>query len=125
MFTFDLLIGVDNFFSFVYASKLGPNLYSLPSKLGTIVACTIHADSFNNETLTTVLRVATNDMNLDTHLSKFWKLDSIGILQPKNEDENALKDFEDTITYENEKYTARLPWGNEHPKLPTNKNLAS
>ncbi|XP_060558297.1 uncharacterized protein LOC132718599 [Ruditapes philippinarum] len=58
-------------------------------------------------------------------LERFWKLESIGIL-PATEEKASdyLHDYQkNCITFENDKYTASLPWKPDHPNLPDNYNI--
>ena len=123
-----ILIGVDYMFDFMFATKISENVYGLPSKLGLLIAGRIDSTTNNsNEIVTTVLRVAENDhvsQNLDKSLENFWNLDSVGIKAPVDIECDAVNSFERSIKYENNKYTASLPWKSDHPTLPSNKSLA-
>ena len=47
-----------------------------------------------------------------TRLEEFWKLETLGIKEPvqENEDDKALKKFNETIHFEDGRYQVTLPW---------------
>ena len=47
-----------------------------------------------------------------TQLEEFWKLETLGIREPvqENEDNKALQKFHETIHFEDGRYQVRLPW---------------
>lgn len=62
----------------------------------------------------------------DPPVHKLWELDSIGI-QPEKFDrteEKVLKEFANTIQYDDHKYSVRLPFKYEPCELPTNFKMA-
>ena len=61
-----------------------------------------------------------------THLEEFWKLETLGIREPvqENEDDKALQKFHETIHFEDGRYQVTWPWKEESPSLPTNYYLA-
>ena len=58
--------------------------------------------------------------------SKLWSLDSIGITDcpEQSDDEVAVRKFEDTVKFRDNRYQIRFPWKDELPNLPTNESLA-
>ena len=63
------------------------------------------------------------DENLDSELKRMWELDHIGIREP-NDNIVDVDKFQQSISYEKGRYSARLPWKDEHHTLPTNRFLA-
>ena len=61
-----------------------------------------------------------------TQLEEFWKLETLGMREPvqENEDDKALQKFNETIHFEVGRYQVTLPWKEESPSLPTNYELA-
>ncbi|XP_022810636.1 uncharacterized protein LOC111347676 [Stylophora pistillata] len=61
-----------------------------------------------------------------TQLEEFWKLETLGIREPvqENEDDKALQIFNETIHFEDGGYQVTWPWKEESPPLPTNYELA-
>ncbi|VDH96694.1 Hypothetical predicted protein [Mytilus galloprovincialis] len=57
---------------------------------------------------------------------KFWNLESLGIRLPQQDDEESfVKTYQqDCIKFENERYSAKLPWKLDHPDLPSNIMIA-
>ena len=55
-----------------------------------------------------------------TQLEEFWKLETLGIREPvqENEDDKALQTFNETIHFEDGRYQVTLPWKEESPSLP-------
>lgn len=62
-------------------------------------------------------------------LPNMWDLETLGIEKPiasfskENEAEEFLAAFQQTVKFENDRYVVTLPWIEEHPSIPTNKNL--
>ena len=69
---------------------------------------------------------STDDENLDFMLEKFFKLESIGIMDDAtvNDDDRALAKFNQSVKLENQRYQVEFPWKDRHPNLPTNYGLA-
>ena len=70
-----VLIGMDNFFKFLYGTRIKDDLFELPSKLGTIVLGTFASSVPSVCNVTTMLRVGLESESIDD----LWKLDAIGI----------------------------------------------
>ena len=62
-----------------------------------------------------------DQVSLDDQVSKFWKLESIGILK---EEQSVYESFKEDITFTAGRYEVKLPWKSEHPTLPDNFNLS-
>jgi len=56
----------------------------------------------------------------------FWRLESIGISDPvsSSDDEIALKQFEETLSFKDGRYNVTWLWKTDQYKLPENKGLA-
>ena len=59
-------------------------------------------------------------------LDDFWRLESIGISDPvsSSADEIALKQFEETLSFEDGRYNVTWPWKTDQYILPAKKGLA-
>ena len=59
-------------------------------------------------------------------LEEFWKLETLGIRETvqENEDDKALQKFKETIHFEDGRYQITLPWKEESPSLPADYELA-
>lgn len=59
-----MLIGVDHYFSFLYAQRIQENVYILPTKVGNVIAVTVHIESNASVSLVTLLQIFTNSDNI-------------------------------------------------------------
>lgn len=59
-------------------------------------------------------------------LEDFWNIEAIGVTDLVNEsnDEIAVKNFKETVKFENGMYQVTWPWKEESPDLPPNRELA-
>ncbi|MCP4490541.1 MAG: DDE-type integrase/transposase/recombinase [Gammaproteobacteria bacterium] len=59
-------------------------------------------------------------------LEKFWRLESIGIMDSPEmkEDDHAIENFNNTIEFRENRYHVTLPWKQPKPELPDNYGLA-
>ena len=123
-FNVDLLIGVDNYFKFIHAQKIDEDLFMLPSKLGPLIAGNTPGISvMSTNAVTTVLRISADQINDD--IERLWKLDSIGINDQNDHSKDpSLKIFQESLHYENGKYSVSLPWKHSPKMLPSNYKLA-
>lgn len=120
-----LLVGIDNYFSFMYNSQLQDALFAIPSKVGILVAGKVPPINNCVSHVTTVLRISSYDSdNTKCDLSVLWNLEQIGITTCETEDTLALRKFKDSIKFRDGRYTASLPWKDDCPQLPTNRILA-
>lgn len=55
-------------------------------------------------------------------LNNLWSLDVLGIQSAKanNVDDFVLRNFRETIRFENNRFIVRWPWKSENPSLPSN-----
>lgn len=116
-----LLVGIDYFFALLGAQTC-KGVHVLPSKVGAIIGGTIQNNSSAGSFFTAVLGVGTQVTDtLDEKLQKFWQMDSVNL---DTKDDELLAAFEDSITFNNERYTVALPWKTGHPDLPKNYHYA-
>ncbi|VDI23051.1 Hypothetical predicted protein [Mytilus galloprovincialis] len=74
-----------------------------------------------------MMHILSSHTKEDYDIERFWKLESLGIQENDklNTEKQNIKEFSSTsITYENGKYVAKLPWIEECPELPTNEMIA-
>ena len=125
----DVLIGVDNYYKFVYGNHISKGLYAIPSNVGSLLAGTISCNNSttNRPMVATVLRVQHSEViedhnNLNNALTNIWNLDTVGMFPKTNSNEHdlILEQFEKSISYDNGKYTVCLPWKSNHPTLESN-----
>ena len=128
----DILLGADVYWQIVTGDIVrvddGPT--ALDTRLGWVLSgptgrcnsgiistnvATVHACDVEPST------VQDPDSALVQLLQKFWQLESIGIL-PNEPD--TLQLFQQTIRYDGQRYTVRLPWREDHRALPDNYSLS-
>lgn len=89
----------------------------------TSLCHTFRTQQFGELTLT----VEQSD-DLNAVLKRFWDLETMGITPPKpvmTPDESvAWHKVSESIKLENDHYVEAVPWRNERPSLPNNRNLA-
>ncbi|KRX12510.1 Transposon Tf2-6 polyprotein, partial [Trichinella nelsoni] len=81
----------------------------------------IPADDGSGKCLT--LLVKTENEYSEDDLRRFWDLEIIGVADKGKEDPSAsrlMKTFEETLEYNNGRYTVKLPWKPGFPNLPNN-----
>uniref|UniRef100_A0AAF5PJA6 DUF1758 domain-containing protein n=1 Tax=Wuchereria bancrofti TaxID=6293 RepID=A0AAF5PJA6_WUCBA len=122
----DIIIGVDHFFEFMQPYKVHSMLsgfYLLHTKVGLIITgcgytnMTCELDSLNSINVTTVIT--------NPDVDQFWKLEVIGINEQPNDqdDEEALKQFKNSITKGNNRYQVCWPWKDKKINLQDNYGL--
>ena len=121
----DILIGLDYYWSFLTGGTIrgefgGP--IALESKLGWILSGQVESPPATtvamNVTDSHVLNIGfCEEANLETKLSRFWDLESIGITK---KEESIYEDFTNEIEFKEGRYEVRLPWKLNHPTLPDN-----
>ena len=75
---------------------------------------------------TTLMTHADKSLPMKPNLEDFWRLESTGIQESPTEsdDTKALNRFNETLSYENGRYTVTWPWKKEKPDLPQKHGLA-
>ncbi|XP_073941069.1 uncharacterized protein [Choristoneura fumiferana] len=139
--TIDLLIGNDYCTSFMRNSriKLANDLYALDSDFGYVLSGRVveeeHTTPNNTLAVNTYCQCHVTscpyftepDLPLRNIDVKFlWSLENIGITDsPKvTREEEAVRHFNDTVKYHNDRYQVKWPWIHYPPDLPTNFGLA-
>ena len=127
----DILIGSDQYWHLVSGKvergENGPT--AMETKLGWVLSGPLHGAMQNeqqrtNLVTTRVLKTAVNPVNitnesLDGNMKKFWDIESLDI-RPRS----VYEEFEEKITFENNRYEVHLPWKVPHPPLPDNYDLS-
>ena len=69
------------------------------------------------------------DMSFPTkpNLEEFWRLESLGITDSPLDSDNdkSIKLFNETLTYDNDRYSVTWPWKDDKYCLPENRNWHS
>ena len=63
--------------------------------------------------------LATNNENLSNQIGKLWDLETVGI----REENSVEEEFEDTVSFNGERYSVQLPWKSDRVNLQTNRSL--
>ena len=127
----DILVGSDQYWSLVSGRVVrgehGPT--AIETKLGWVLSGPIpegiQVDSQQSNLVTThVLKTAVNPIDvtnetLDGNLRTFWELESLGI-KPKT----LYEEFQEQISFKDNRYEVHLPWKMPHPPLPDNYELS-
>lgn len=126
VFEIFLLIGADSYWKIVQNHVVrGNGPTAVQSKIGYLLSGTLPVSEQHSSTHC-MLNVITSPPNyLD--LERFWKLESIGITPLKDDTSGSsnLKTYMDTcISYNEGRYSAKLPWKDDHPPLPTNYDVS-
>nr|XP_006820542.1 PREDICTED: uncharacterized protein LOC102805286 [Saccoglossus kowalevskii] len=107
----------------------GPGPTAVSSILGYLLSGPIQGyrpkSVFPNDA--TILHTTTNPSVVNDQLQAYWKLETIGITDNAhppvmNTDFEHYRD--NHLKIKNERYTAGLPWRQDHPPLPTNFRIA-
>ena len=123
----NLLIGCDWLFKFVQSTEIN-GINVINSKFGLMVAGKLpgvqEKQNKASQNVITLLKIGVQPTPSDVDF--LWSLESIGIEpeEQKPDDIRAQKMFEETVSYENNKYTARLPFRRDPRELPNNYYLA-
>ena len=127
----DILVGSDHYWNLVSGRVIrgedGPT--AIHTKLGWVLSGPVNGATQderqqNNLVTTHVLKSAVKPIDvtnesLDGNLRTFWELESLGI-KPKS----LYEEFEEKISFENQRYEVHLPWKTPHPILPDNYDLS-
>ncbi|XP_044165345.1 uncharacterized protein LOC122949316 [Acropora millepora] len=55
--------------------------------------------------------------SLDVDMNRMWDLETIGIKEPRS---GVYEEYRDSISFDGQRYSVKLPWKEGHPDLPTN-----
>ncbi|XP_060570545.1 uncharacterized protein LOC132728870 [Ruditapes philippinarum] len=148
-FEISLLIGADSYWKIVQDKVIrGNGPTAVQSRLGYLLSGPLPVSNFPasiqhqlpvstltastsqqppvpaQETSTHLLNILTSSPD-SFDIERFWKLESLGISQEEeNPEATYLENYQrDSITYNNGRYTAKLPWKEDHATLPTNYDI--
>ena len=118
-----VLIGVDQYHHFVSGETVrrssGP--VATKSVFGWLVSGPVEgtSPSFSHSFL-----LSTQTYSIDQSLSRFWDIESLGIVDESVEDEVMTKEFKNSIVHNGERYEVPLPRKDVHPDLQDNLSVA-
>jgi hypothetical protein len=122
----DILIGEDYYEDFVMSEKyvLDQGLKLVASKFGYLLCGPIPDDAseFNYANAAVAMLRSTAEHFPGTQLETFWSLEDLGIKDSpySNDDEAALRRFNDTIKFKDGRYEVTLPYKDPDVELPSN-----
>ena len=141
----ELLLGSD-YYCDIYSGDIAmkavsPGLNLMESKLGWILIGRVECQDDKQDSSISILTYTSSPISVHLsaqsddkqplaeqmiQLEEFWKLETLGIREPvqENEDKKALQKFDETIRFEDGRYQVTLPWKEESPSLPADYELA-
>ncbi|XP_063447017.1 uncharacterized protein LOC134726541 [Mytilus trossulus] len=125
-FEISLLIGADYYWDIVQDHVIrGNGPTAVASKIGYLLSGPVIRNGEKSLTSSVLLNVTSHHTE-ESDIEKFWNLESLGICLPQKDDEESfVKTYQqDCIKFENERYSAKLPWKLDHPDLPSNIMIA-
>ena len=118
-FPVDILIGADSYWSIVGDTNIhGKGPTAVNSFVGYLVSGPL-SDTVTTSQISSYQISAVQCDEID----RLWSLEAIGI-HPDNENADSTASYQaESISFENNQYTARLPWKKEHSDLPSNYSI--
>ncbi|XP_063435623.1 uncharacterized protein LOC134716543 [Mytilus trossulus] len=127
VFCVNLLIGADHYWDFMEDKIIrGNGPTAVKSRIGYLLSGPTQKST---EGTTSMMNILIGHKEEEYDLENFWKIESLGITPQNKEKSNAeyLENFISTnISYDANtcKYTAKLPWKDDHEPLPSNIDIA-
>ena len=127
-FHINFLIGADYYWQIVGDNIIrGNGPTAVESKIGYLLSGPVN--NMNMPTMSSVFNVLISHKMEECNLEKFWELESLGVKDgtqnEKTERDLYQENYEKScISYEDQRYVAKLPWKTDHPILPTNRAVA-
>ncbi|XP_074653549.1 uncharacterized protein LOC141907710 [Tubulanus polymorphus] len=119
-FEIALLIGSDYYWSLVEDKVVrGNGPTAVASKLGYLLSGPLKNSSHDRRDYANF--ILTDDTHERDQLENFWRVETLGIKHPINEELTFENYATDCIEMAGNQYVAQLPWRPEHPPLPTNR----
>ncbi|XP_074654920.1 uncharacterized protein LOC141908655 [Tubulanus polymorphus] len=119
-FEIALLIGSDYYWSLVEDKVVrGNGPTAVASKLGYLLSGPLKNSSHDRCDYANF--ILTDDTHERDQLENFWRVETLGIKHPINEELTFENYATDCIEKAGNQYVAQLPWRPEHPPLPTNR----
>ncbi|XP_070535064.1 uncharacterized protein [Ptychodera flava] len=125
-FEVSILVGADFYYSFVGDHVIrGQGPTAVSSKLGYLLSGPLSHPNSSSLPTSTVMHVATHTSGENSLLQNFWNVESIGITDDHVSQQEVTYDSytKNKLRSENNRYVAKLPWRQDHPALPTNRNV--
>lgn len=123
----DILIGLDHYWTLMNgrAVRLSDSLIAQESRFGWILSGSVPNQGHKRDSALLVNSSLHVSSSLtDTEVRRFWDLDSIGISDKVPEQDATLAKFEQSVQFQDGRYTVKLPWKDECPQLLNNEVAA-
>ncbi|XP_061709729.1 uncharacterized protein LOC133519692 [Cydia pomonella] len=135
----NMLIGNDYYFSFIRNNKIqiDTDLYLIDTDFGWIMSGHHDKDNQENDNILAVVTYYQNNVGCKCYtepdlplrqsdLKFLWSLENIGITDSVKgtREEEAVRNFNDTVKYQEGRYYVKWPWTTYPPHVPTNYGLA-
>ena len=72
-----------------------------------------------DQSISSSVLLTTDKENLSNQIAKLWDLETVGIREENSVEEK----FEDTVSFNGERYSVQLPWKSDRVNLQTNRSL--
>ena len=72
-----------------------------------------------DQSISSSVLLTTDKENLSNQIAKLWDLETVGIREENSVEEK----FEDTVSFNGERYSVQLPWKSDRATLQTNRSL--
>ena len=130
-----ILIGGDFYWSFmqseVIRGEAGYGPTAVLSRLGYVLSGPVEIPYLNDvtsnfnmfQTMKVETTVLQEDITLKGELSKFWQLDSLGIIDDIASESDVYSDFNRKIKFNGIRYQVSLPFKEQHTLIPDNYGL--
>ena len=127
-FNINCLIGADYYWQIVGDKIIrGNGPTAVESKIGYLLSGpTANTDMSNKSSIFNIL---VSHKLEECNLERFWELESLGVENKVDNEKTEYQMYQDDyerscISFEDNRYVAKLPWKTDHPPLPTNKAVA-
>ena len=121
-FELSLLIGADHYWDVIEDHIIrGNEPTAMKSKLGYVLSGPLPQSV---DTTTSALHIAALQTN-EYDLQRFWAIEASGTSPSCNTDNEPIQSYIDSCILRNDdgSYTARFPWKENHPTLPSNRSM--
>ena len=127
----DIIIGNDYYGSLVTGEIIkGDGPMAMNSKFGWLLSGPVIQAEQPKEIIEThcyriEIKPAQDDGTLNEILPRFWELDSLGIADSPQVEDEVLRHFNESVSFNEQegRYTVQLPWKQDRPPLPSNLGL--
>ena len=129
-FEVSLLIGADYYWSIVENHVIrGEGPTAVKSRIGYLLSGPLQTTTTEKSGRTLMMNIMISRNTEEYDLEKFWKIESSGTELADEKSAAGNTEFHSIykntcISYHDNRYFVMLPWKEEHPPLPTNKEIA-